>query len=65
LDKYKNTNVVSLVTDPANLFDDEKGIYVKGREYKQWELSGKAGEEPLPIGGKEAFFGKDLLKSFI
>jgi len=24
LDKYKNTNVVSLVTDPANLFDDEK-----------------------------------------
>jgi len=55
LDKYKNTNVVSLVTDPANLFDDEKGIYVKGREYKQWELSGKAGEEPLPNWGKRGF----------
>jgi len=41
----------------------KKGIYVKGREYKQWELSGKAGEEPLPNWGKEAFFGKDLLKS--
>jgi len=27
----------------------------------QW----KAGEEPLPNWGKEAFFGKDLLKSFI
>lgn len=46
LDKYKNTNVVSLVTDPDNLFDDEKGIYVKGADYKQWEQEGKIGDAP-------------------
>ncbi|ADU75796.1 lamin tail-like protein [Acetivibrio thermocellus AD2] len=55
LDKYKNTNVVSLVTDPANLFDEEIGIYVKGKEYKQWELSGKAAEEPLLNWDKRGF----------
>ena len=27
---YENIGVVSLVTDPANLFDDETGIYVLG-----------------------------------
>ena len=32
---YKNMKVVSLVTDPDNLFDDEKGIYVLGNVYKQ------------------------------
>lgn len=48
LDEYKNKNVISLVTDPDNLFDDEKGIYVKGTAYKQWELGGKIGEEPTP-----------------
>lgn len=47
LDKYKNSNVISIVTDPDNLFDDEKGIYVKGTDYKQWELRGKEGEAPL------------------
>ncbi|MBR4627326.1 MAG: CotH kinase family protein [Ruminococcus sp.] len=30
---YKNMKVVSLVTDPDNLFDYEKGIYVKGKIY--------------------------------
>lgn len=30
---YKNMKVVSLVTDPDNLFDYEKGIYVKGKVY--------------------------------
>lgn len=46
LDNYKNTNVISLVTDPDNLFDDEKGIYVKGTVYKQWELGDKTAKEP-------------------
>lgn len=27
--------VISLVTDPSNLFDDEKGIYVLGNKYQQ------------------------------
>ncbi|HRR75420.1 MAG TPA: CotH kinase family protein [Ruminococcus sp.] len=30
---YKNMKVISLVTDPDNLFDYEKGIYVKGKIY--------------------------------
>ena len=55
LDKYKNSNVISLVTDPDNLFDEEKGIYVKGSEYKQWELDRKVGEEPLLNWDKRGF----------
>ena len=35
VDKYKNMKVVSLVTDPDNLFDYEKGIYVLGKVYDQ------------------------------
>ena len=31
-----NMRVISLVTDPANLFDYEKGIYVKGKIYDQY-----------------------------
>lgn len=55
LDKYKNTNVISIVTDPNNLFDDEIGIYVKGAEYKQWVLGGKLGEKPLKNWDKKGF----------
>lgn len=29
---YQNLNVISIVTDPDNLFDPDKGIYVWGRE---------------------------------
>ena len=32
---YKNMKVVSLVTDPDNLFDYDKGIYVLGRVYDE------------------------------
>ncbi len=32
---YTNMKVVSLVTDPDNLFDYEKGIYVKGKVYDE------------------------------
>lgn len=46
-DKY-SLPVISLVTDPSNLFDYNKGIYVKGKFYKElydpalqpWELQG-------------------------
>lgn len=55
LDKYKNTNVISLITDPDNLFDDEKGIYVKGTSYKQWELGGEVGEAPKLNWNKRGF----------
>ncbi|MBR2761942.1 MAG: CotH kinase family protein [Solobacterium sp.] len=36
LGKYRDRKVVSLVTDPANLFDPETGIYVTGAEYDEW-----------------------------
>ncbi|MBQ3478578.1 MAG: CotH kinase family protein [Clostridia bacterium] len=31
---YAGMNVMSIVTDPSNLFDDEKGIYVLGDRFK-------------------------------
>lgn len=39
LAQYKNMTVVSLVTDPDNLFDPDKGIYVTGSQYLQWKKS--------------------------
>ena len=30
-EKYNNLSVISIVTDPENLFDYEKGIYVLGK----------------------------------
>ncbi|MCI9681654.1 MAG: hypothetical protein HFI26_09735 [Lachnospiraceae bacterium] len=32
---YENTAVLSLVTDPANLFDSESGIYIRGSRYEE------------------------------
>ena len=32
---YKNMKVISLVTDPANLFDRDKGIYCLGKVYDE------------------------------
>ena len=36
---YSNIPVVSLVTDPDNLFDKDKGIYVAGQQYLDWKNS--------------------------
>jgi len=39
LNRKKLTNnypVVSIITDPANLFDYEKGIYILGKKYDDW-----------------------------
>ena len=35
----KDLTVVSLVTDPENLFDAEKGIYVTGNQFIKWKNS--------------------------
>lgn len=40
LAQYKNITVVSLVTDPDDLFDPENGIYVTGNQYMSWKNSG-------------------------
>jgi len=34
---YSEIPVVSLVTDPSNLFDKDKGIYVCGQQYLDWK----------------------------
>ena len=36
---YEKFTVVSLVTNPDNLFDPEKGIYVTGNQYIKWKNS--------------------------
>ena len=40
LAQYKDYTVVSLVTNPENLFDPDKGIYVTGTQYINWKKSG-------------------------
>ncbi|MBQ8297821.1 MAG: CotH kinase family protein, partial [Ruminococcus sp.] len=39
LEYYKDISVVSLVTDPDNLFDSDTGIYVAGNQYVNWKNS--------------------------
>ncbi|MDO5559369.1 MAG: CotH kinase family protein [Oscillospiraceae bacterium] len=39
LSQYKDLTVVSLVTDPDNLFDPAAGIYVTGNQYIDWKNS--------------------------
>lgn len=39
LEYYTNIPVVSLVTDPDNLFDKDNGIYVTGQQYLDWAAS--------------------------
>ena len=34
---YKDFRIVSIMTDEANLFDNEKGIYVLGKTYDDWK----------------------------
>ncbi len=41
LAQYRNLTVVSLVTNPDNLFDSDKGIYVTGNKYLNWKNSGE------------------------
>ncbi len=36
---YQDMKVVSIVTDPANLFDEDTGIYVVGNTYYNWRNS--------------------------
>ena len=33
---YGNVPIISIITDPKNLFDYEKGIYVMGKMYDDW-----------------------------
>ena len=49
LDKYKSVSVISVVSDPKDLYDNAKGIFVAGDVFTQWrkdhptaELDGSA-----------------------
>ncbi|MCI9480621.1 MAG: hypothetical protein HFI21_16795 [Lachnospiraceae bacterium] len=37
---YSGINILSIVSDPSNLFDSEKGIYVLGNTWKNYKESG-------------------------
>ena len=39
LEQYADLTVVSLVTNPDNLFDSDTGIYVTGQQYIDWKNS--------------------------
>ena len=39
LKQYQYLNIVSLVTNPDNLFDPDYGIYVTGTQYQNWKKS--------------------------
>lgn len=41
--EYEGLNVISIVTDPDNLFDYDKGIYVLGRTYDEYKNTGEIG----------------------
>lgn len=38
--KYKDYSIISLITEPENLFDFEKGIYTQGKVYEEWLEAG-------------------------
>lgn len=46
LDQYAEADVLSIVADKEDLFGED-GIYVTGKEYDTWYLSGSAEEEPV------------------
>ena len=65
VEKYRKMKVISLVTDPDNLFDYEKGIYVKGKVYDDsngggggwnpggWNPGGQGGQWQMPGQGDQ------------
>lgn len=60
LAQYKDMTVVSLVTDPENLFDPDKGIYVTGTQYINWRNSSdyNPAKSPWDNTGISNFFSK-------
>jgi len=46
---YKNLNIITITTDPANLFDDNKGIYVQGSEFKNALVDGIVQSKSKPF----------------
>ena len=55
---YQDCTVVSIVTNPENLFDPDIGIYVTGTMYQEWKKSEDYNpkQSPWDINGKCNFF---------
>ena len=58
--KYSDFTVISVITNPENLFDPEKGIYVVGVEYEKWKNSDEFDPylEPWDINSKCNYYMK-------
>ena len=56
LKKYKNITLVSIITNPDNLFDPKKGIYVVGNNYIE-EKKKDGRESQLPTVRHDRIFG--------
>ncbi len=48
LEKYESHNIISVVGDYNDFFGDD-GIFVTGKRYDDWYLSGMEGEAPAPL----------------
>ena len=60
LAQYKDYTVISLVTNPDNLFDPDKGIYVTGTQYINWKNSGSynPGKNPWDVDNICNYFSR-------
>jgi len=60
LDFYSELPLVSLVTDPSNLYDKDKGIYVCGQQYVDWKNSpeGKGFKSEWDMDNVANFFSR-------
>jgi len=57
---YGNVPVISLISDPENLFDYEKGIYILGKGYDEWKSDPKNEKtESYQVQGNYSAKGKD------
>ena len=45
---YDNVNIISITTDPENLFDDNAGIYVLGNKFQEFYDAGTLDSEEYP-----------------
>ena len=48
-EEYEGVSILSLTADPGELFGNERGIYVLGREYEKYLESGETEEEPEQV----------------
>lgn len=58
---YGDAPVISLITDPENLFNEETGIFILGKTYQDWlaEDPANAEEESYRVHGNFSNRGKD------